>query len=85
MSKREQTKAEVILIEARSRVAGALAAVSVAETALEVAKATLHAHRETFDALEKSLVSRPRKKSVAAAPAQTQLPTEEAKKAATQK
>jgi hypothetical protein len=68
MAKRT-TNAETILSEARIRVAGAQSAVGLAERSLEVANAALAAHSEALNALEKALVSKPRKKSVASQPA----------------
>jgi hypothetical protein len=68
MAKRT-TNAEIILNEARTRVAGAQSAVELAERSLEVANAALAAHSEALNALEKALVSKPRKKSVASPPA----------------
>lgn len=76
MSKR-QTKAEVILLEARQRLVDARDAMTDAESKLNAARAAVTAHQLAYDALEKALAPKPRKKPDKPGPdAQKDLPVD---------
>jgi hypothetical protein len=63
MSKRGQTKAEAILSEARQRITEAEFRVRIIQEDLSGALAALQAHKDSYDALEKHLAPKPRKKA----------------------
>lgn len=69
------SKATVILNEAGQRVQTAKNQVLEAEGVLAQAAAALRAHLEAYEALEKALTPKPRKKAATAPPAQAKPPT----------
>lgn len=64
------SKANLILMEARQRLSVAQQNVETAEGQLGIARAALNAHRMAYDALEKALAPKPRKKAAQSQPAQ---------------
>lgn len=74
-----QTRAELILSEARQRVETARARVRSVQEDLSAAKAVLEAHSDAYQALEKALTPKPRRRSTPAA--QASLPETKTKAA----
>lgn len=75
MAKR-QTKADVILSEARARAESAKSKVNELQADLYAAQSAFNAHYESLAHLEKALAPKPRKKVVKEVPTQKNLPTD---------
>lgn len=78
-SKRGQTKAEIILAEARQRLDVARQNVQTAEGQLGIANAMLNAHQAAYDALDRTLMQTRKKRASKGSPATSKLPLEEVK------
>lgn len=63
---RKQTRAQIILSEARARVDNAQLSVDTAVTQVDIYRAALMAHQHAYDALERSLAPKPRKAKASA-------------------